>query len=70
MAVNPDGTDEQAAALIEAHSEVLKLRSQLKRTVALRGRRHGPVRPQSCRLVHEANAGQGARRDPDGRMAT
>jgi len=31
-AVKPDKTDEQAAALIEARSEVLKLRSQLKRT--------------------------------------
>ena len=30
-AVKPDKTDEQAAALIEARSEVLKLRSQLKR---------------------------------------
>lgn len=31
-AVKPDKTDEQATALIEARSEVLKLRSQLKRT--------------------------------------
>ena len=31
-AVKPDKTDEQAAALIEARSEVLKLRWQLKRT--------------------------------------
>ena len=31
-AVKPDKTDEQAAALIEARSEVLKLRTQLKRT--------------------------------------
>ena len=31
-AVKPDKTDEQAAALIEARSEVLKLRAQLKRT--------------------------------------
>lgn len=31
-AVKPDKTDEQAAALIEARSEVLKLRSKLKRT--------------------------------------
>ena len=31
-AVKPDKTDEQAAALIEARSEILKLRSQLKRT--------------------------------------
>ena len=31
-AVEPDKTDEQAAALIEARSEVLKLRAQLKRT--------------------------------------
>jgi len=30
-AVKPDKTDEQAAALIEARSEVLKLRAQLKR---------------------------------------
>ena len=30
--VKPDKTDEQAAALIEARSEVLKLRAQLKRT--------------------------------------
>ena len=30
-AVKPNRTDEQAAALIEARSEVLKLRSQLKR---------------------------------------
>ena len=31
-AVKPDKTDEQAAALVEARSEILKLRSQLKRT--------------------------------------
>lgn len=31
-AVKPDKTDEQAAALVEARSEVLKLRAQLKRT--------------------------------------
>jgi len=31
-AIKPDKTDEQAAALIEARSEVLKLRAQLKRT--------------------------------------
>ena len=31
-AVKPDKTDEQAAALIEARSEILKLRAQLKRT--------------------------------------
>ena len=31
-AVKPDKTDEQASALIEARSEVLKLRAQLKRT--------------------------------------
>lgn len=31
-ATKPNKTDEQAAALIEARSEVLKLRSQLKRT--------------------------------------
>ena len=31
-AVKPDKTDEQATALIEARSEVLKLRAQLKRT--------------------------------------
>lgn len=31
-AVKPDKTDEQAAELIEARSEVLKLRAQLKRT--------------------------------------
>ena len=31
-AVKPDKTDEQAAALIEARSEVLKLRAQLRRT--------------------------------------
>jgi transposase len=31
-AVKPDKTDEQAEALIEARSEVLKLRAQLKRT--------------------------------------
>jgi transposase len=31
-AVKPDKTDEQAAASIEARSEVLKLRAQLKRT--------------------------------------
>lgn len=31
-AVKPDKTDERAAALIEARSEVLKLRAQLKRT--------------------------------------
>jgi transposase len=31
-AVKPDKTDEQAAALIEARSELLKLRAQLKRT--------------------------------------
>ena len=31
-AVKPDKSDEQAAALIEARSEVLKLRAQLKRT--------------------------------------
>ena len=31
-AVKPDKTDEQASALIEARSEILKLRSQLKRT--------------------------------------
>ena len=31
-AVKPDKTEEQAAALIEARSEVLKLRAQLKRT--------------------------------------
>ena len=31
-AIKPDKTDEQAAALIEARSEVLKLRSKLKRT--------------------------------------
>ena len=30
-AVKPDKTDEQAAALIEARSEVLKLKAQLKR---------------------------------------
>jgi len=30
--VKPDKTEEQAAALIEARSEVLKLRAQLKRT--------------------------------------
>ena len=30
-AVKPDKTDEQAAALVEARSEVLKLRAQLKR---------------------------------------
>ena len=30
-AVKPDKTDEQAAALIEARSEVLKLRAKLKR---------------------------------------
>jgi transposase len=32
-AVKPDETDEQAVALIEARSEVLKLRTQLKRAV-------------------------------------
>ena len=31
-AIKQDKTEEQAAALIEARSEVLKLRSQLKRT--------------------------------------
>jgi len=31
-AIKPDKTDEQAAALIEARSEVLKLKAQLKRT--------------------------------------
>ena len=31
-ATKPDKTDEQAAVLIEARSEVLKLRAQLKRT--------------------------------------
>jgi len=31
-AVKPNKTDEQAAELIEARSEILKLRSQLKRT--------------------------------------
>lgn len=31
-AVKPDKTDEQATALVEARSEILKLRSQLKRT--------------------------------------
>lgn len=31
-AVKPDKTEEQAAALIESRSEVLKLRAQLKRT--------------------------------------
>lgn len=31
-AIKPDKTDEQAAALIEARSEILKLKSQLKRT--------------------------------------
>ena len=31
-AVKPDKTDEQASALIEVRSEVLKLRAQLKRT--------------------------------------
>ena len=31
-AVKPDRSEEQAAALIEARSEVLKLRAQLKRT--------------------------------------
>ena len=31
-AVKPDQTEEQAAALIESRSEVLKLRAQLKRT--------------------------------------
>ena len=31
-AIKPDQTDEQAAALIESRSEVLKLRAQLKRT--------------------------------------
>ena len=31
-AVKPDKTEEQAAALIEAKSEVLKLRAQLRRT--------------------------------------
>ena len=31
-AVKPDKTEEQAAALIDARSEVLKLRAQLKRT--------------------------------------
>ena len=31
-AVKPDKTEEQAAALIEARSEVLKLRAKLKRT--------------------------------------
>ena len=30
-AVKPDKTDEQAVALIEARSEVLKLRAKLKR---------------------------------------
>ena len=30
-AVKPDRSEEQAAALIEARSEVLKLRAQLKR---------------------------------------
>ena len=31
-AVKPDKSEEQAAALVEARSEVLKLRAQLKRT--------------------------------------
>lgn len=31
-AIKPDKTDEQASALIEARSEVLTLRAQLKRT--------------------------------------
>ena len=31
-AIKPDKTEEQAAALIEAKSEVLKLRAQLRRT--------------------------------------
>lgn len=31
-AIKPDKTDEQAAALVEARSEVLTLRAQLKRT--------------------------------------
>ena len=31
-AIKPDKTDEQATALIEARSEVLKVRAQLKRT--------------------------------------
>jgi transposase len=31
-AVKPDKTEEQAAALVEARSEVLKLRAKLKRT--------------------------------------
>jgi len=30
-AIKPDKTDEQAAALVDARSEVLKLRAQLKR---------------------------------------
>jgi len=31
-AIKPDKTDEQAAALIEARCEALKLKTQLKRT--------------------------------------
>ena len=31
-AIKPDKTDEQASALVEAKSEILKLRAQLKRT--------------------------------------
>ena len=36
-AAKPDNTEEQAAALIEAKSEVLKLRAQLSRTEEERG---------------------------------
>jgi transposase len=54
-AVKPDKTEEQAAALIEAKSEVLKLRAQLRRTEeerdilkkAARRPRQGPNRAKS-----------------------
>jgi transposase len=48
-AVKPDKTEEQAAALVEARSEVLKLRAKLKRTEGerdiLKNRLRGLPRP-------------------------
>ena len=47
--VKPDKTEKQAAELIEAKSEILKLRAQLRRTEEerdiLKNRLRGPPRP-------------------------
>jgi len=75
-AVKPDKSEEQAAALIEACSEVLKLRAQLKRTeeerdilkrppgTLLRNPSKVPIHQRSAWPVQDDNVVPSTRRFP------